>query len=74
MQHIVRTLSAPLALAALLTDGFTKRLGRLAAAADAIAVGDLERRVDPGKLDEVGRVAGAFNTVVSTRDALTTTV
>jgi signal transduction histidine kinase len=54
---------ASLILAALLTAGFTKRLGRLAAAADAIATGDLDRRIEPGSADEVGRVATAFNSM-----------
>jgi methyl-accepting chemotaxis protein len=46
---------ASLLLAALLTDGFTRRLARLAAAADAIAVGDLDRRLEPGTPDDVNR-------------------
>lgn len=54
---------ASLLLAALLTAGFTQRLGRLATAADAIAKGDLDRRIEPGAPDEVGRVARAFNTM-----------
>jgi signal transduction histidine kinase len=46
-----------------LTTRMTRSLARLAGAAESIARGDLDRRVvDRGK-DEVGRVAGAFNTM-----------
>lgn len=48
-------------LAALLSGRTTRSLGRLAAAADAVSRGDLERQVEVASGDEVGRVAGAFN-------------
>src|SRR5712691_3468351 len=37
------------------------RLERLSEAADAVARGDLQQRVDPGALDEVGLLAERFN-------------
>ncbi len=49
------------ALATLLTRRTTRALVRLAAAAEAVSHGDLERRVDESSTDEVGRVARAFN-------------
>jgi signal transduction histidine kinase len=38
-----------------------RRLARLAAAADAVAGGDLGRRVAVGRPDEIGRLGGRFN-------------
>lgn len=38
-----------------------RRLARLAAAADAVAGGDLARRVAIGRPDEIGRLGGRFN-------------
>lgn len=52
-----------LLLAALLTTRLTGSLQRLAVAADAVAGGDLEHRVDGRGSDEVGRVAAAFNSM-----------
>ncbi len=49
------------ALATLLTRRTTRALVRLAAAAEAVSRGDLERRVEEASTDEVGRVARAFN-------------
>jgi len=37
------------------------RLSLLAAAADAMAAGDLGRRIDPGDADEIGRLGERFN-------------
>jgi signal transduction histidine kinase len=52
------------AAAALLTSRQTRSLTRLAAAADAVAAGDLQRTVDAGRANiEVARVARAFNTM-----------
>lgn len=53
-----------LLLSALLTARLTRSLERLAIAADAVAGGDLEHRVDGRGADEVGRVAAAFNSMV----------
>lgn len=50
-------------MAAALTHRQTRSLTRLAAAADAVAVGDLQRTVDPHGNAEVARVARAFNTM-----------
>lgn len=50
-------------LAALLTRRVTQALVRLAAAAEAVSRGDLDKRVDEGPGDEVGRVARAFNSM-----------
>jgi signal transduction histidine kinase len=50
-----------LGLATLLTRRTTKALARLADAAEAVAQGDLDREVDSGGRDEVGRVGRAFN-------------
>ncbi len=50
-----------LALAALLTGRVTRSLGRLTTAAEAVARGELERRVEDVGDDEVGRVGRAFN-------------
>jgi signal transduction histidine kinase len=48
-------------LAALLTRRITRQLVRLAEAAEAVSEGDLDRRVEEGPKDEVGRVGRAFN-------------
>jgi signal transduction histidine kinase len=53
-----------LLLAALLTVRLTGSLERLAVAADAVAAGDLEHRVDASGSDEVGRVGVAFNSMI----------
>jgi signal transduction histidine kinase len=52
-----------LILAHLLTGRLTRSLERLAAAAEAVTQGNLERRIEPAGADEVGRVAAAFNTM-----------
>ncbi len=51
------------ALATLLTRRTTGALVRLASAAEAVAQGDLDRKVEGTSDDEVGRVAGAFNSM-----------
>jgi signal transduction histidine kinase len=48
-------------LAVVLTGRMTRSLAELAAAADGVSEGDLDRRVELGRTDEVGRVARAFN-------------
>ncbi len=55
-----------LALSAFLTKRLTSTLERLAVAADAVAGGDLDHRVDGSGADEVGRVAAAFNSMTET--------
>ena len=50
-------------LVAILMRRMTHSLVDLATAADAVAGGDLDRRVDASSRDEVGRLAGAFNTM-----------
>jgi signal transduction histidine kinase len=61
-----------LMLSAWLTTQLTSSLERLAVAADAVAAGDLHHRVDGNGAGEVGRVAGAFNTMTeSLRQTLT---
>jgi signal transduction histidine kinase len=58
-------------LAALLTRRTTRALVRLAAAAEAVSRGDLDKKVDERPRDEVGRVARAFNSMTeSLRDTL----
>lgn len=52
-----------LVLAGALTGRLTESLERLSDAAQAVARGDLKRRVDVSKRDEVGRVAEAFNSM-----------
>jgi signal transduction histidine kinase len=52
-----------LLVTAFLVTRLTGSLGRLAAAADAVAGGDLEHRVDGRGSDEVRRVAAAFNSM-----------
>jgi signal transduction histidine kinase len=54
---------AVFALATLLTRRTTRALVRLAAAAEAVSQGDLDRRVEDAPGDEVGRVARAFNSM-----------
>lgn len=41
----------------------TRSLQQLAAAADAVSHGDLDRRIEPSSNDEIGRAALAFNTM-----------
>jgi two-component system sensor histidine kinase AtoS len=53
-----------LLLTAYLTRRLTSSLERLADAADAVASGDLEHRIEAKGSDEVGRVAGAFNSMM----------
>lgn len=60
---------AIVALLALLFTAFlitrlTRSLMQLAVAADAVAAGDLEHRVDAGGSDEVARVGAAFNSMI----------
>jgi signal transduction histidine kinase len=50
-------------LAALLTRRTTRGLERLADAAEAVSQGELDRRVEETRGDEVGRVGHAFNTM-----------
>lgn len=52
-----------LVLVLLMTGRQTRSLERLAAAADAVRRGDLQRRVDERGTDEIRRVAGAFNSM-----------
>jgi signal transduction histidine kinase len=49
--------------AVVLTTKMTRSLDQLATAADAIARGELDRRVEPTGNDEIGRVAHTFNTM-----------
>ncbi len=49
---------------ALLTRRMTRSLAALASAADAVAQGDLEQRVEERPDDEVGAVARAFNAMI----------
>jgi two-component system NtrC family sensor kinase len=53
----------------LTTRGLTQSLRQLAAAADAIAHGDLGRRVDVASGDEAGRLAASFNEMVASLHA-----
>lgn len=50
----------------LLTGRLTKPLGALSDAASSIAAGDYSTRVDAGSNNEIGRLAGAFNTMSET--------
>lgn len=52
-----------LGVGSLVTGRITRSLEQLAGAVDAVAEGDLERRVAIERNDEVGRVARAFNTM-----------
>lgn len=52
--------------AVVLTSRITRSLGALAKAAEAVAAGNFDRRIEVGSRDELGRVALAFNTM--TRD------
>lgn len=57
--------SAGLLLTYVLTRRMTRSLEQLASSAEAVSRGDLDARIeDPGS-DEVGRVAGAFNTMTA---------
>jgi HAMP domain-containing protein len=51
-------------LATWVTGRLTRSLGQLAAAADAVSAGDLDRKVEETGGDETRRVAHAFNTMV----------
>ncbi len=51
-------------VAFLLGRGITRPISRLGRATTAIAEGDLIQRVDAGRHDELGRLAGAFNQMV----------
>jgi signal transduction histidine kinase len=60
-----------IALAAILTGRVTRSLARLTTAAEAVAQGDLDRRVADAGDDEVGRLGRAFNTMTeSLRETL----
>jgi len=60
-----------LTLATLLTGTLTRSLEELASATDAVAAGDLNRRVSEETDDEVGRVGRAFNAMTeSLRDTI----
>lgn len=54
---------AVVGLATLLTRRTTRALVRLASAAEAVSLGDLDRKVEEESGDEVGRVARAFNSM-----------
>lgn len=58
---LLAILLAGFGAAALLTSRMSRSLRGLADAAEAVAAGDLERRVEEGSSDEVSRVARAFN-------------
>lgn len=60
---LVLVAGAGLLLALLATGRLTRSLEQLAAAAGAVAAGDLERKVEARDPEEVGRVARAFNTM-----------
>jgi signal transduction histidine kinase len=70
-ERVARTGTVALALVSLLaimfsaflTTRLTSSLEQLAVAADAVASGDLDHRVDGRGADEVGRVAAAFNSM-----------
>ncbi len=55
-----------LVLGSLLFFQITKPVGEVTAAAEAVAAGDLSRRVDVHSEDEVGRLAAAFNIMADT--------
>src|SRR5262249_19220861 len=57
------TLCAVLALVRL-AHAIARPLGELASAADSVARGDFAVRVDVERSDEIGRLAGSFNTMV----------
>lgn len=57
-----------LVLAALLTSRLTRSLRALSTAAEAVSAGELGRHVEVRGRDEVGRVAGAFNTMTENLD------
>jgi len=50
-----------LMVSTILTGRVTRSLGRMAVAAEAVAAGDLRRRVEVSGHDEIGRLAEAFN-------------
>lgn len=56
---------AGMAAAWLLTRRLTRSLERLVTAAEAVSQGNLEAQIDTTGVDEVGRVAHAFNTMTS---------
>lgn len=60
---LIAAAAAGLLLAAAITARMTRRLRRLASAADAVAHGDLSRKTEVTGTDEVARVAQAFNTM-----------
>lgn len=60
---LVGAAATGLLLAAAITARMTRRLRHLAAAADAVAHGDLTRKTEVTGNDEVARVAQAFNTM-----------
>jgi signal transduction histidine kinase len=65
-------LGAGLAAAFLLSNVVTRPLRQLSSTAGRIAAGDLDQRVPPGRGDEIGRLADAFNdmaTRIAERDA-----
>ncbi|WP_051942286.1 hybrid sensor histidine kinase/response regulator [Streptacidiphilus rugosus] len=65
--ELLASIGAALALIVVLTTLISRRIARslssVAAAADALAGGDLDRRAKVASRDEVGRVAAAFNTM-----------
>jgi signal transduction histidine kinase len=60
---LLGTATAGLLAAAAITTRMTRGLGRLAAAAEAVAAGDLSRKTGLPGTDEVGRVATTFDTM-----------
>jgi two-component system nitrogen regulation sensor histidine kinase NtrY len=54
-----------LLLAVSLSRRVTRSLARLVSAAEAVTRGDLDRRVEEPSSDEVGRLAGAFNSMTA---------
>jgi two-component system sporulation sensor kinase C len=61
-----------LLVSGILTGRVTRSLGRMAVAAEAVAAGDLKRRVEVSGHDEIGRLAEAFNAMTeSLRRTLT---
>jgi signal transduction histidine kinase len=56
-------LGLSLGIAYVMTERWTRRLLRLAAAADDVAKGNLSRRVPVHSGDEIGRLGAAFNTM-----------
>ena len=62
---LIAVLAAGAISLGLLTKRLTASLEDLAVAADAVAAGELDRRVDVAGRDEVGRVARAFNSMTA---------